>query len=77
MSFLNDLKNIFTNGEPIFTPIEMWNKPRGTLGEFRTDYVLNNEALKELVVLLRLSLISLKKCGPAPAVLRKMSRTKS
>lgn len=48
MSFLNDLKNIFTNGEPIFTPIEMWNKPRGTLGEFRTDYVLNNEALKEL-----------------------------
>nr|DAQ63771.1 MAG TPA: hypothetical protein [Caudoviricetes sp.] len=26
----------------------MWNKPRGTLGEFRTDYVLNNEALKEL-----------------------------
>ena len=48
MSFLNDLKNIFTNGEPIFTPIEMWNKPRGTLGEFRTNYVLNNEALKEL-----------------------------
>lgn len=29
------------------------------------------------VILLRLSLISLKKCGPAPTVLRKMSSTKS
>ena len=48
MSFLNDLKNIFTNGEPIFTPIEMWNKPRGTLGEFSTDSLMNNEALNEL-----------------------------
>lgn len=36
-----------------------------------------SRAKKLLVVLLRLSLISLKKCGPAPAVLRKMSRTKS
>ena len=30
-----------------------------------------------IVILLRLSLISLKKCGPAPTVLRKMSSTKS
>ena len=40
--------------------------------------MINYSILKiKLVIHLRLSLISLKKCGPAPTVLRKMSSTKS
>lgn len=55
MGFWNDLKNIFTNGEPVFMPPEMWDKSRGTVGEYRTDYVLNNDALKELSYLRTIS----------------------
>ena len=36
-----------------------------------------NDCISQSVGVLRFTLISLKKCGPAPAVLRKMSRTKS
>ena len=45
-SFLNDITNLFTNGEPLsFTGI---GKSRGEFGEYASEYVLNNMALTNI-----------------------------
>lgn len=56
---------------------DMLNMRHGNILRKLEGWELKEKHIKGIVILLRLSLISLKKCGPAPTVLRKMSSTKS
>ena len=47
-NFLNDIGNIFTNGEPSI--LRSFGKDTGEFGEYASEYVLNNMAYLGIII---------------------------